>query len=175
MTVAAIAARTQGAKTFLARHDHRLLIGENWLAAASGETIAVIDPASDAVLGSIPRGREADIDAAVEAARMSFASGVWRNRTPAARAQVLNRIADLLEANIDALAELETLDQGKPLAVARWAEIPGSIGQFRYFAGAAAKLEGATIPTGIDYQPKGKHIFAYTLREPLGVVAAIVP
>ena len=65
--------------------------------------------------------------------------------------------------------------EGKPLYVGRWAEIPGAIAQFRYFAGMASKLEGTQIPTGIDYQPEGKEVFAYTRREPIGVVGAIVP
>jgi phenylacetaldehyde dehydrogenase len=92
-----------------------------------------------------------------------------------ARAQLLWRIADLIEANIDELAELETLDQGKPLFVGRWAEIPGAIAHFRYCAGLANGIQGAAIPTSIGYQPPGKEIFAYTLKEPVGVVAAIVP
>jgi phenylacetaldehyde dehydrogenase len=81
----------------------------------------------------------------------------------------------LIEANLDELCELETLDQGKPLWVGKYAEVPGAIEQFRYFAGAATKIEGTTIPSSIDYQPPGKKIFAYTVKEPLGVVGAIVP
>jgi len=114
-------------------------------------------------------------DRAVAAARVAFETGPWPAMTPAERARLLWTIADVLEAHIDELAELETLDQGKPLYVGRWAEIPGAIGQFRYFAGLATKLEGATIPTSINYQPAGKELFAYTLREPIGVVGAIVP
>jgi len=95
--------------------------------------------------------------------------------TPLARSQLLWNIADVLEANIDELAELETLDQGKALYVGRWAEIPGAIAQFRYFAGMATKIEGSTIPTSINYQPEGKQVFAYTRRQPVGVVGAIVP
>ncbi|MEG8017125.1 aldehyde dehydrogenase family protein [Sphingomonas sp. LR55] len=84
-------------------------------------------------------------------------------------------IADLIEAHIDELAELETLDQGKPLFVARWAEIPGAINQFRFFAGQAMAIGGNTIESSIDYQPAGKQVSTWTLREPVGVVAAIVP
>jgi phenylacetaldehyde dehydrogenase len=84
-------------------------------------------------------------------------------------------MADLIEAHIDELAELETLDQGKPLAVGRWAEIPGAANQFRYFAGLAPTIEGRTIETSINYQPAGKQMAAWTLREPVGVVGAIVP
>jgi phenylacetaldehyde dehydrogenase len=84
-------------------------------------------------------------------------------------------MADLMEAHLDELAELESLDQGKPLWVGKYAEIPGGIEQFRYFAGEATKIEGTTIPTSINYQPAGKKIFAYTAKEPIGVVGAIVP
>jgi phenylacetaldehyde dehydrogenase len=80
-----------------------------------------------------------------------------------------------MEAHLDELAELESLDQGKPLWVGKYAEIPGGIEQFRYFAGEATKIEGTTIPTSINYQPAGKKIFAYTAKEPIGVVGAIVP
>jgi phenylacetaldehyde dehydrogenase len=91
------------------------------------------------------------------------------------RARILWTIADVLEAHIDELSELETLDQGKPLFVGRWAEIPGAINQFRYFSGQALTIEGRTINTSINYQPAGKEVQAWTLREPVGVVAAIVP
>ncbi len=99
----------------------------------------------------------------------------WRTTTPVNRARILWAIADLIEAHVDELAELKTLDQGKPLFVARWAEIPGAINQFRFFAGQAMAIEGNTIESSIDYQPAGKQISTWTLREPVGVVAAIVP
>ena len=166
---------TDGAKAFLEKRDHAMLIDGEWVAAASGDRFESCDPATGQAIASVPRGAQADVDAAVSAARASFKAGEWRTATPMHRAAVLNRIADLMEADIDALAELETLDQGKPLFVGRWAEIPGAIAQFRYFAGAVSRLEGQTIPTGIDYQPEGSEVFAYTLREPVGVVGAIVP
>jgi phenylacetaldehyde dehydrogenase len=95
--------------------------------------------------------------------------------TPMERARMLWAIADHLEAHIDELAELETLDQGKPLFVGRWAEIPGAIAQFRFFGGLANQIEGKSIPTSVNYQPPGSEVFAYTRREPVGVVGAIVP
>ena len=95
--------------------------------------------------------------------------------TGAARSRLLWRLADLIEANIDSLAELETLDQGKPLYVGRYAEIPGAVEQFRFFAGQCTRLAGESLPTSINYQPPGKRIHAYTRREPVGVVAAIIP
>ena len=179
MTQAAIlAAETspgEGARGFLARQRHKLLIGGDWRDAASGRSFTTHDPATGEALGEIARGEAADVDAAVAAARRALGDGPWPAMTPMARAGLMNAIADTLEAHIDELAELETLDQGKPLFVGRWAEIPGAIGQFRYFAGMASKIEGATIPTSITYQPEGKEVFAYTQHRPVGVVGAIVP
>jgi phenylacetaldehyde dehydrogenase len=162
-------------KAFLNRGSQQLLIAGVWHAAASGATFDTIDPATGERIGVIARGDAHDVDRAVAAARKAFETGEWQAMLPMARAQLLWRIADLIEANIDELAELETLDQGKPLFVGRWAEIPGAIAHFRYCAGLANGIQGAAIPTSIGYQPPGKEIFAYTLKEPVGVVAAIVP
>jgi phenylacetaldehyde dehydrogenase len=166
---------TTAAKEFLRRRDHRMFIGGEWVEAQSGARLETHNPASGALLGTIPAGAAADVDRAVVAARAAFESAAWRDMTGAKRARLLWKIADLIEANLDELCELETLDQGKPLWVGKYAEVPGAIEQFRYFAGAATKIEGTTIPTSIDYQPPGKKIFAYTVKEPLGVVGAIVP
>ncbi|MSQ87428.1 MAG: aldehyde dehydrogenase family protein, partial [Alphaproteobacteria bacterium] len=152
-----------------------MLIGGEWVDAASGKRIDSLDPATGQVIGTIPAGAKADVDRAVKVARESFDKGVWREKTPDERARVLWKIADLIETNIDELAELETLDQGKPFFVGRWAEIPGAAGQFRYFAGMVSKIQGETINTSINYQPPGKKIFAYTMKEPIGVVGAITP
>ncbi|MCC5870098.1 MAG: aldehyde dehydrogenase family protein [Gammaproteobacteria bacterium] len=166
---------TEGARKFLSKPDKLMFIGGQWQAAASGKRIDSLDPATGETLASVPAGAAADVDRAVAAAREAFDTGPWPRMTPMERASILWKIADALEANIDELAELETLDQGKPLAVGRWAEIPGAIGQFRYFSGQTMRTEGATIPTSINYQPPGKEVFAYTLKQPVGVVAAIVP
>lgn len=163
------------AQTFLAAKTHKLLLNGEWVESASGETFETVDPATGDVIGYIQRGNSADIDQAVMVARAAFESGPWPAMTPMERSQLLWRIADIMEANIDELAELETLDQGKALYVGRWAEIPGAINQFRYFSGLATKIEGSTIPTSINYQPEGKEVFAYTQKVPVGVVGAIVP
>lgn len=163
------------AAAFLARERHKLLIGGQWLDSQSGETFDTLDPATGEVIGKMARSNAADVDAAVAAARKAFSGGAWPAMTPMERSQLLWKIADIMEANIDELAELETLDQGKALYVGRWAEIPGAIAQFRYFAGMATKIEGATIPTSINYQPEGKRVHAYTRLEPVGVVGAILP
>lgn len=151
--------------------QHRLLIGGEWREGA--RHIATLDPATGRTIGHIVDASAAEVDAAVAAARAAFPG--WAATVPAERARILWRIADLIDAHIDELAELETLDQGKPLYVGRWAEIPGAAGQFRFFAGQAQAIEGRTITPSITYQPAGKQIAAWTLREPVGVVAAIVP
>lgn len=160
---------------FLAPGDKPMLIGDAWVQAVGGGTIPSLDPATGKVLANIPAGAAEDVDAAVRAARAALRDGRWCRLTPSERSRVLWRIAELIEENIDELAELETLDQGKPLYVGRWAEIPGAVEQFRYFAAQATKIEGATIPSSINYQPEGKRIFAYTEKQPVGVVGAIVP
>lgn len=167
----AVHAETQ---SFLTKLDHRLLIDNQWCDAA-GDAFPSLNPANNEQLASISEAVGSDVDAAVGAARTALRSPQWRGLTGADRANLLWRLADLMEANIDSLAELETLDQGKPLGVGRWAEIPGAIGQFRYFAGQCTRLEGQTIPTSINYQPEGKRMLAYTRKQPVGVVAAIIP
>jgi phenylacetaldehyde dehydrogenase len=149
----------------------RLLIGGQWVEAEGGKTLESIDPATGQVVGLVPDASTSDIDAAVAAARA--AQPAWAATPPAERARILWTIADVIEANIDELSELEALDQGKPLYVARWAEIPGAVGQFRFFAGLA--IEGSTLTPSITYQPPGKQMRAWTVREAVGVVAAIVP
>lgn len=154
------------------REAHMLIAGA-WCSAADGATLPTIDPATGRTIGHIPDATPEDVDRAVAAARA--AQPGWAQTPAALRAQILWRIADLIEANIDELSELEALDQGKPLGVARWAEIPGAIGQFRFFAGQTMAIEGKTISPSITYQPEGKQVEAWTYREPVGVVAAIVP
>ena len=165
----------QDNKDFLARRatGEGLLIDGTWRTAKGGATLDTVDPATGKVLGQIAAGDEADVDAAVSSA--VAAQKAWKATTPVNRARVLWAIADLIEANIDALAELESLDQGKPLFVGRWAEIPGAINQFRFFAGQTMAIEGQTLESSIDYQPQGRKMRTWTVREPVGVVAAIVP
>ena len=160
---------------FLARRarGEGLLIGGEWVAAQDGQCLATSDPATGVETGQIAAAGTADIDAAVAAARQALPG--WRATVPAERARILWKIADLIEANIDDLAELETLDQGKPLFIGRWAEIPGAAGQFRFFAGQAMAIEGQSIDSSINYQPQGRQMRTWTVREPVGVVAAIVP
>ena len=163
------------ALAFLARGDHPMLLGDQWVAARSAQWMKAINPATGTVLGRFPDADAHDADLAVQAARAAFEQGPWPTMTPAQRARILWRVGELIEQHIDELSELETLDQGKPIWVGRYAEIPGAAEQFRFFAGQAQRIEGQTIPTSINYQPPGKQVFAYTTKAPVGVVAAIVP
>ncbi len=167
--------RTEGAKAFLARVRKQILIDGQWRDAATGATFETFDPASGRKLAELAEGTAADVDEAVASARAALSSPAWRGLTPSARGKLLWRIADLIDAHVEELAELETLDQGKSYRTGRFGEIPASAEQFRYYAGYCTKILGTTIPTSIAYQPEGKQIFAYTVREPIGVVAAITP
>jgi phenylacetaldehyde dehydrogenase len=162
-----------GVGAFLADDPGRLLIAGRWIEAHAGERFASIDPATGETLAQIARGRAVDADRAVAAA--AAAAPGWAAMRPADRGALLWRIADLMEQHLDDLAELETLDQGKSLRTSRFGEVPAAINQFRYYAGWPTKILGQTIPTSLSRTPAGKEVFAYTRREPVGVVAAIVP
>ena len=165
----------EGVRSFLARGRMQQLIGSRWCDASDGVTMLAVDPASGCLLAELAQGTAEDANRAVAAARQAFEDERWRSMTPSARGKLLWRIGELIDRHADELSELETLDQGKSLKTARFAEIPGAAEQFRYFAGFATKILGTTIPTSISHQPAGRKIFAYTTREPIGVVAAITP
>jgi len=131
---------TAGARAFLGTPRKQQLIDGAWVAASSGKSFATHDPANGRYLADLPEGTVADVDAAVEAARRAFESSAWRAMTPALRGRMLWRIAEAIDAHADELAELETLDQGKPLKTARFAEIPAAAEQFRFYAGFATKI-----------------------------------
>jgi phenylacetaldehyde dehydrogenase len=147
----------------------RLLIDGQWVKAASGKTFVTTDPATEQEITHVAHGEAEDIDRAVAAARRAFEEGPWRTITPSARGQIIWRLADLLEQHADEFAELEALDNGKPLSVARTADVPLAVDLFRYMAGWATKIEGNTIPISVP------GTFAYTLMEPVGVVGQIIP
>jgi phenylacetaldehyde dehydrogenase len=155
---------------FLSR-PRKLLIGGQWVGARSGKTFETYNPATGEVLAQVAEGDRDEIDQAVAAARKAFETGAWPKMAPAERGRLLWKLADLIEQNLDELAELETLDNGKPLLFARMLDVPSAAGFFRYMAGWATKVEGNTIPMSGS---QGKY-FAYTLREPVGVVGQIIP
>ena len=135
---------------------------------AEGKTFATINPATEEVIAEVAEGTEKDIDMAAQAARRAFETGDWPKMDARDRGVLLYRLADLFEENIDELAALETLDNGKPITDARSGDLPGVIECFRYYAGWADKIHGDTIPI------RGNH-FCYTRREPLGVAGQIIP
>jgi len=152
---------------FLA-NPKKLLIDGKWMAAASGKTFDSIDPATGEVLARVAEGDRADIDLAVKAARRAFESGPWPKMTASERGRVIWKIGDLIEKHTEEFAELETLDNGKPISVSRVADVPLAADLFRYMAGWSTKIEGSTIPIAGPY-------LAYTRREPIGVVGQIIP
>jgi phenylacetaldehyde dehydrogenase len=152
----------------------KMLIDGKWLDAVSGKTFATYNPATGEVLARVAEGDKQDIDLAVKAARKAFDSGPWSRMTASERGKLVWKLADLLEEHIEEFATLETLDNGKPLTVARGADVPLAVEMFRYMAGWATKLEGTTIPLSVPYTP-GVNYHAYTLREPVGVVGQIIP
>ena len=152
----------------------KMLIDGKWVNAASGKTFPTYNPATGEVLAQVAEGDRADIDLAVQAARRAFDSGPWSRMTASERGKLVWKLADLLEEHTEEFATLETLDNGKPLTVARAADVPLAVDMFRYMAGWATKLEGTTIPLSVCYTP-GVNYHAYTLREPVGVVGQIIP
>lgn len=143
-----------------------LFIAGKAVPAASGERFATIDPSFEEPLAEVARGRAADVDAAVRAAHDAM-HGPWAGFAPAARGRLLLRLAEIVAAHKEELAGLETADVGKPLKESR-GDVEGVIATLIYNAGAADKIEGATIPLGPD-------VIDFTLLEPLGVTAHIVP
>jgi len=151
---------------------HELLIGGRWVPAASGESFAVENPATETRLAEVAAAAAEDVDRAVRAARDAFEEGPWRRTNPSQRGQLLWKLADLIEQHAEEFAQLESLDNGKPLAVARAADVALTVDHFRYYAGWATKVEGETIPIN---SPDGRAYLDYTLREPVGVVGQIIP
>jgi len=145
----------------------RMLIGGEWREATGGQTIDVVNPATEEIIATVPAAETADVDAAVAAARAAL-DGPWGQMSARERGRLLWKLGERLMERVDEVARLETLHNGKPISESRQIEIPAAAECFQYYAGWADKIEGATIPvTG--------NALAYTLREPVGVVAAIVP
>ncbi len=145
-----------------------LYIDGQWVPAAAGATFKTINPATEETLTEVAEGRAEDIDRAVGAARRAFAGGAWPKLSPAERGRMLWAIGDRIDGHAEELARLETLDSGKTITEAARVDVPMAADCFRYFAGWATKLEGATVPARAG-------LFNYTLREPLGVIGQIIP
>ena len=146
----------------------QLLINNKWVEGSAGRTFATINPATGDEICQVAEADAADVELAVAAARAAFENRAWRRMPAAARGRLLYRLADLIEQNIEELAQLESLDNGKPLRESRRVDLPLAIACYRYFAGWADKIQGRTIPVSGNY-------FCYTRHEPIGVVAQIIP
>lgn len=160
---------TEKTRASLAR-PFQLLIDGRWTEPDSGERIDVVNPADGGVIASIPAGGARDIDRAVAAARRAFESGLWPSLPAGERARLLWRLADLIEARKEEFAELETLDNGKPVTMAKWVDVPASVAALRYWSGWCGKITGET--RNVDMPGE---FLAMTLREPVGVVGLITP
>src|SRR6266853_1410949 len=152
----------------------KMLINGNWVDAVSGKTFPTYDPSTGEVLAQVAEGDREDVNLAVKAARKAFDAGPWRKMSPSERGRLIWKLADLIESHLEEFAYLESLDNGKPLTIARAADVPLAVDLFRYMAGWATKLEGNTIPISVPYTPGAKYL-AYTLKEPVGVVGQIIP
>jgi aldehyde dehydrogenase (NAD+) len=149
------------------RHT-QLFIDGRWQDAASGKTFPTINPATEEIIAEVAEADAADVDRAAQAARRAFESGPWSRMDARDRGRLMYRLADLIEEEIDELAALESLDNGKPFKDARTADLPLVIDCLRYYAGFADKIQGATIPVRGNF-------FTYTRREPVGVAGQIIP
>ena len=146
----------------------KLLIGNRWVSSESGETFGTCNPATGEEICQVAAAGATDVDKAVRAARNAFERGSWRKMNASERGRLLHRLADLIEAHGEELARLESLDNGKPVSLARRVDVPKTIACYRYFAGWADKVHGKTIPIDGEY-------FCYTRHEPIGVVGQIIP
>src|SRR5713101_1319067 len=153
---------------FVSAPVRKMLIDGKWVEAASGKTFETLNPATGQVLARVAEGDKEDVERAVRAARRTFDDGKWARMNPSERQRLLLRIADLSEANGDELAQLETLDNGKPFTESRHVDIPAAAATFRYYAGWVSKIYGET-------NPSDEAFFNYTLREPVGVCGQIIP
>jgi aldehyde dehydrogenase (NAD+) len=166
--MAATAAAIRNDLPSTARKPGKLLIDNRFVDSVSGRTFETVDPSTEEVLTSVAEGDKADVDLAVAAARRAFESGAWSKTSARERGRVLLRIADLILKHRDELAQLESLDNGKPIGETSAVDIPQAAEVFAYYGGWADKVYGQTIPTGGDF-------FTYTLREPHGVCGQIIP
>mgnify|MGYP003683013217 CR=1 FL=1 len=149
---------------------HQMFINGEFTDASDGGSLTVLEPCTEGVLAQVPSATTEDINQAVAAAKHAFGQGEWSQWKPAQREKVLHKLADLVEENLQTIAEIESLDAGKAIEGCKAVDILGSIDLLRYMAGWATKVDGATRPVSVE----GDH-FAYTLKEPIGVVGAIVP
>jgi phenylacetaldehyde dehydrogenase len=171
-TIAAQPSPSAGVSRFIALKP-RLFIGGDWVEARSGKTLAVFDPATGKQIGAVADAGPEDVDRAVAAARAALESGPWATMRPAGREALLWKLAELIERDAAEFAEIESIDNGKTRFMASIVDVPGARNYFRYMAGWATKIEGTTMQTSMGMP--GSQFHTYVAREPVGVVAQIVP
>jgi acyl-CoA reductase-like NAD-dependent aldehyde dehydrogenase len=170
MTTTLPDALSDATRAFVSR-THGLLIGGESVPASDGATFETLDPATGQPIASVPAAGPLDVDRAVSAARKAFdEGGAWRSAPAPQRALLIHRLADVIEQHADELAEIESLDNGKPVKLAKIVDVAQTVAHLRYFAGWPTKIEGSVVPTG-----HGDAMFCYVLKEPVGVCGLIVP
>ncbi|MBN9636849.1 MAG: aldehyde dehydrogenase family protein [Actinobacteria bacterium] len=158
---------------FISRPQQMYVDGQ-WVESVSGRRFDTVDPATEQVITTVPHSDAGDVERAVRAARRAFEDGPWPTMTPAQRQRMIWRIAEGITARADQFAELESIDNGKSVAVAKAVDVTWAAEIFYYYAGWATKIEGRTVPVSVPWVPGGK-FHAFTLREPVGVCAQITP
>jgi acyl-CoA reductase-like NAD-dependent aldehyde dehydrogenase len=168
MPDAATATLSDAARSFVDSGPHKLLIGADWVDAADGRTFETIDPSTGDVICEVAQAGAEDVERAALAARAAL-EGPWATMPAAGRSRLIGRLADLIEENAAELAEIESLDNGKPVKMAGIVDLPQAVAHLRYYAGWPTKIEGETIPVSWP------DMFTYTLKEPVGVCGQIIP
>ena len=168
MTTATAEALSEAARSFVSSGPHKLLIGAEWSDAADGRTFETVDPSTGDPICEVSQAGAEDVARAVRAASAAL-EGKWATMPAAGRARLMNRLADLIEEHADELAEIESLDNGKPVKMAARVDLPQTVDHLRYYAGWPTKIEGETIPVSWP------RMFVYTRKEPVGVCAQIIP
>jgi acyl-CoA reductase-like NAD-dependent aldehyde dehydrogenase len=155
------------ARDFIAK-EHHLLIGADRVPAADGRTFATLDPSSGREIATVAQAGAEDVARAVAAARAAF-DGTWKTLPPSERSRLINALADVIEANQEELAQIESLDNGKPVKLAQYVDVRGTVAHLRYYAGWPTKIEGSVLPV------TAPEVLCYTRREAVGVCGQIVP
>ncbi|HTD08722.1 MAG TPA: aldehyde dehydrogenase family protein [Solirubrobacteraceae bacterium] len=156
------------AREFIAQ-PHRLLIGAERLDAADGRTFETLDPSTGREIAEVALAGPDDVARAVAAARAAFNDGPWASMPAAGRERLMHKLADAIEAHAEEIAQIESLDNGKPVGLAQYVDVAGAVGHLRYFAGWPSKIEGGVLPV------TAPNMHCYTRREPVGVCAQIIP
>ncbi|HEY7836388.1 MAG TPA: aldehyde dehydrogenase family protein [Solirubrobacteraceae bacterium] len=156
------------ARDFISQ-THRLLIGDERPEAADGRTFATLDPATGRQIAEVAQGGAQDVERAVAAARAAFEEGPWASLPAAGREQLMLALASAIEERAQEFAQIESLDNGKPVGLAQYVDVAGTVAHLRYFAGWPTKIEGNVLPVSAP------NMHVYTRREPVGVCAQIVP